>query len=109
MNHFELTDEQLEKVVGGTAANYANQVNYAFAPPGFKILSHLASTSINSVVLFTSQMELCSQLSTSQKFLSSRTPLVQSLLQRTMKWGEGSSKGELPPRVYQTNAQVCYS
>jgi hypothetical protein len=32
MNLFELTDEQLEKVVGGNAANYANQANYAFAP-----------------------------------------------------------------------------
>ena len=32
MNLFELTDEQLEKVVGGTAANYADQANYAFAP-----------------------------------------------------------------------------
>ncbi len=32
MNLFELTDEQLEKVVGGTAANYANQFNSAFAP-----------------------------------------------------------------------------
>ncbi len=32
MNLFELTDEQLEKVVGGTAINYANQANYAFAP-----------------------------------------------------------------------------
>jgi hypothetical protein len=32
MNLFELTDEQLEKVVGGNAANYANQFNGAFAP-----------------------------------------------------------------------------
>jgi len=32
MNLFELTDEQLEKVVGGDAANYANQFNSAFAP-----------------------------------------------------------------------------
>jgi hypothetical protein len=32
MNFFELTDEQLEAVVGGNAANYANQTNYAFAP-----------------------------------------------------------------------------
>jgi hypothetical protein len=32
MNLFELTDEQLEKVVGGNATNFANQANYAFAP-----------------------------------------------------------------------------
>jgi hypothetical protein len=32
MNFFELTDEQLEEVVGGDATNYSNQVNQAFAP-----------------------------------------------------------------------------
>ena len=32
MNFFELTDEQLEEVVGGDAINYSNQVNQAFAP-----------------------------------------------------------------------------
>jgi hypothetical protein len=32
MNLFELTDEQLEKVVGGNAVNHANQFNSAFAP-----------------------------------------------------------------------------
>jgi hypothetical protein len=32
MNFFELTDEQLEEVVGGNATNYAHQSNSAFAP-----------------------------------------------------------------------------
>jgi len=32
MNLFELTDEQLEEVVGGDATNYSNQSNWAFAP-----------------------------------------------------------------------------
>ena len=32
MNFFELTDEQLEDVVGGTAINYSSQVNSAYAP-----------------------------------------------------------------------------
>ena len=32
MNFFELTDEQLEDVVGGTAINSSTQVNSAFAP-----------------------------------------------------------------------------
>ena len=32
MNHFELTDEQLEEVVGGNSTNYSNQVNEVFAP-----------------------------------------------------------------------------
>jgi len=32
MNFFELTDEQLEEVVGGDAINYSTQVNQAFAP-----------------------------------------------------------------------------
>ena len=32
MNLFELTDEQLEEVVGGNATNYSSQANYAYAP-----------------------------------------------------------------------------
>jgi hypothetical protein len=32
MNLFELTDEQLEGVVGGNSTNSSNQVNEAFAP-----------------------------------------------------------------------------
>jgi hypothetical protein len=32
MNLFELTDEQLEEVVGGNSTNFSNQVNEAFAP-----------------------------------------------------------------------------
>jgi hypothetical protein len=32
MNFFELTDKQLEEVVGGNGTNYSNQVNEAFAP-----------------------------------------------------------------------------
>jgi hypothetical protein len=32
MNLFELTDEQLEEVVGGDAANYSSQGNWAYAP-----------------------------------------------------------------------------
>jgi hypothetical protein len=32
MNLFELTDEQLEEVVGGNGTNYSNQANDAFAP-----------------------------------------------------------------------------
>jgi hypothetical protein len=32
MNFFELTDEQLEEVVGGDAVNDSSQGNWAFAP-----------------------------------------------------------------------------
>ena len=32
MNHFELTDQQLEEVVGGNSTNYSNQENSAYAP-----------------------------------------------------------------------------
>jgi bacteriocin-like protein len=32
MNFCELTDEQLEEVVGGDATNYSNQDNWAYAP-----------------------------------------------------------------------------
>jgi hypothetical protein len=32
MNFFELTDEQLEEVVGGDAVNYSSQGNWAYAP-----------------------------------------------------------------------------
>jgi hypothetical protein len=32
MNFFELTDEQLEEVVGGNSTNISNQNNFAFAP-----------------------------------------------------------------------------
>jgi hypothetical protein len=32
MNFFELTDEQLEEVVGGNSTNISNQNNFAYAP-----------------------------------------------------------------------------
>ena len=62
MNHFELTDEQLEEVVGGNSTNYSNQENSAYAPTyneaAFaKNVSQTGSTIVQSNTVYQSAVD----------------------------------------------------
>jgi hypothetical protein len=62
MNLFELTDEQLEGVVGGNSTNSSNQVNEAFAPTSntvafVKNVSQISSTIVQSNTTYQSAFD----------------------------------------------------